>query len=101
MLDVDDRVELPQGCKAVNTAVKHVITQPFSEWPPLLGYNKLIAKENSQVLAEINGDPLLVMGTYHKGKYVALPVIVRRTGVVRSFCNGNITPPSGVVFYTQ
>lgn len=68
MLDVDDRVELPQGCKAVNTAVEHVITQPFSEWPPLLGYNKLIAKENSQVLAEINGDPLLVMGTYHKGK---------------------------------
>ncbi|SUG55451.1 pathogenicity island protein [Salmonella enterica subsp. diarizonae] len=45
MLDVDDRVELPQGCKAVNTAVEHVITQPFSEWPPLLGYNKLIAKE--------------------------------------------------------
>ncbi|EIQ0592844.1 cytoplasmic protein, partial [Salmonella enterica] len=68
MLDVDDRVELPQGCKAVNTAVEHVITQPFSEWPPLLGYNKLIAKENSQVLAEINGDPLLVMGTHHKGK---------------------------------
>ncbi|MEA7520216.1 glutamine amidotransferase, partial [Salmonella enterica subsp. enterica serovar Virginia] len=34
----------------------------------VLIYNKLIAKENSQVLAEINGDPLLVMGTYHKGK---------------------------------
>ncbi|ENK0906978.1 cytoplasmic protein [Salmonella enterica] len=68
MLDIDDRVELPQGCKAVNTAIEHFITQPFSEWPPLLGYNKLIAKENSQVLAEINGDPLLVMGTYHKGK---------------------------------
>ncbi len=49
-----------------------------------MGYNKLIAKRNSQVLAEV-WRSLLVMGTYRRGKYVALPVIVRRTGEARSF----------------
>lgn len=27
MLDIDNRVELPQGCKAINTAAEHVITR--------------------------------------------------------------------------
>ncbi|WP_262254847.1 glutamine amidotransferase [Serratia proteamaculans] len=37
------------------------------EWPILLGYKKFIAKPGSETLAEINGDPLLVVGKYQKG----------------------------------
>jgi uncharacterized membrane protein len=67
MLDHDDRVELPQGCKPLTLNKSHAITRGLNEWPPLLGYNKFIAKPGNETLAEINGDPLLVVGKYQKG----------------------------------
>ncbi|WP_314138727.1 glutamine amidotransferase [Buttiauxella noackiae] len=68
MLDCDDRVELPQGCQPVTTDNKHNITAQLTQWPPLLGYNKLISKPESTALVEINGDPLLVLGDYKNGR---------------------------------
>ncbi|EDS4737744.1 cytoplasmic protein [Salmonella enterica subsp. enterica] len=68
MMDSDDRVELPQGCIPVTCSYQHKITQNLDAWPPLLGYNKLISKPDSTTLVNINGDPLLVLGKYNKGK---------------------------------
>ncbi|EMM8075749.1 cytoplasmic protein [Citrobacter freundii] len=68
MLEHDDRVEIPEGCCPINTEEQHVITQDLTQWPPLLGYNKLRAKVNSITLVKINDDPLLVLGEYNKGK---------------------------------
>lgn len=68
MLDYDDRVELPEGCTPITVSNEHEITRHLQEWPALLGYNKLIAKPESEVLVSINDDPLLILGTYNKGK---------------------------------
>ncbi len=67
MLDHDDRIELPQGCNPVTLNPTHQITRDLNPWPPLLGYNKFMAKPGSETLAEINGDPLLVVGKYQAG----------------------------------
>ncbi|MGM0877149.1 MAG: glutamine amidotransferase [Bacillota bacterium] len=67
LLDKDDRVEIPQGVRP-KTVKEHMITESISSWPYLLGYNKFIAKENSETLVNIQEDPLLVVGAYGKGK---------------------------------
>jgi uncharacterized membrane protein len=36
--------------------------------PNLLGYNKVIARETTQIIAEINGDILLAVHEFGKGK---------------------------------
>lgn len=67
MKDYDDRVEKPEGVYP-ETILEHNITENIMGWPLFLGYNQFKAKSNSLVLAEINGDPLLVLGDYEKGK---------------------------------
>ena len=68
----DDRVEAPQGVEGKLTQVVHPITKDLDEnWPHLLGYQKLVADADTQVLAEVNGDPLLVVGEYGRGRSVA------------------------------
>ena len=70
----DDRVELSEGM--VPTVVKpdHKIFNKidFSKAPPFFsGYNQIVAKEDGNVLAEYNGDPIIVTGTCGKGKTLA------------------------------
>jgi len=50
----------------------HAVVQGIGEdWPKLLGYNRLIAKEGSEVPMTINGDPLIALGRYGKGRTCA------------------------------
>ncbi|UJH67820.1 glutamine amidotransferase [Allomuricauda sp. SCSIO 65647] len=71
MLPNDDRVELPQGIVPEKVG-DHDITKDLPKhWPNLLGYNKVIAKENTETLAIVGEDPLLVIGAYKKGKSAA------------------------------
>ncbi len=42
-----------------------------ADWPELLGYNKLLPKDDAQVIAEIDGDPLIVLGEYGLGRVCA------------------------------
>lgn len=69
MLDVDDRVEAPQGIHPVVVA-NHEVTEGLDQepWPYLLGYNKTIMKPEGQLLAKIGDDPLIAVGEYGKGK---------------------------------
>ena len=39
--------------------------------PFLLGYNRLTAKEDAEVLLSYEGDPILAIGTYGKGRTFA------------------------------
>lgn len=68
MLDYDDRVETPEGITPNITNSEHTVVKDIDNWPVFLGYNKTVEKENTDVVATIGGDPLLVFGQYLKGK---------------------------------
>jgi uncharacterized membrane protein len=48
-----------------------VLESMAGEWPLLLGYNRIEAKPGASVLAQVNGDPLLVVGRHGDGKTLA------------------------------
>ncbi|MEA2016082.1 MAG: glutamine amidotransferase [Actinomycetota bacterium] len=68
----DDREEKPQGCTPSVIKESHPIFKNVDKkWPAFLGYNKVTAKKDADLLAEINGDPFIVTGNYGKGKTMA------------------------------
>ncbi len=71
ILDIDDRIELPAGSAGRVTAEHSVVAGLSPVWPDLLGFNEVAPKEDSIVLAEIDGHPLLVLGTYGEGRSAA------------------------------
>lgn len=72
VLDRDDRVEVPQGVRATFDDPGHeVLGGTPAAWPPLLGYNQLVAKPDSTVVARSGQDPLLVVGRAGLGHSVA------------------------------
>jgi uncharacterized membrane protein len=72
MLDHDDRIEVPEGLTPSIEVPNHpVLGGTPKEWPHLLGYNRVIAKTDSTVVAKCSGDPLLVVGSVGAGRAVA------------------------------
>lgn len=73
LLPGDDRMERCQGVYPVITNPKHPVFKNIAidTFPCLFGYNKLIPKEYSDVIAELDGNPLIVLGTYGKGRTCA------------------------------
>jgi len=73
LLDHDDRIEACEGIKAEFDHPEHPVlggTPP--EWPLLLGYNRVRAKQGATVVARAgSGDPLLVVGPVGGGRSVA------------------------------
>ncbi|MBE3039496.1 MAG: cytoplasmic protein, partial [Chloroflexi bacterium] len=68
----DDRVETPEGAAPQVRMPEHPILKDLPrEWPPFLGYNRLSAKNDSDTIMTIRGDPFLVTGWYGKGKVAA------------------------------
>jgi uncharacterized membrane protein len=87
MLDFDDRVEMPQGVTPVVASAGHAaIGDVPEEWPALLGYNRLRAKDDATVLATVGDDPLLVVSEYGEG----------RTAAFASDCAPHWAPPEFV-----
>ena len=71
-LDYDDRVEVPEGITPTVEAANHPLLGGIpKEWPILLGYNRVVAKSGSTVIAQCGSDPLLVVGSAGKGRAVA------------------------------
>ena len=75
-LPVDDRVEVPEGFKPVVTNPGHAaLGDVGADWPILLGFNEVVVKPGAEVLATVSGDygslPLLIAGTYGKGRSLA------------------------------
>lgn len=72
IMDRDDRVERTDGAEVKLTKSEHSILEDIPEtWPKFLGYQKILPKEDSEVLALIGDDPLIVIGESGKGKSMA------------------------------
>ena len=56
---------------AVTTPDHPIVAGLGSDWPPLLGYNQIIAKPGSATVASVGPDPLIVAGSHGKGRSVA------------------------------
>ncbi|MFS0726918.1 glutamine amidotransferase [Paenibacillus sp. 1P07SE] len=70
MMDGDDRVEMPSGFAPI-AASSHALVDKLGDWPRLLGYNKLTAKPDAELLLSNGDDAILAVGTYGKGKTAA------------------------------
>jgi uncharacterized membrane protein len=72
MLNYDDRIEMPDGLTPHVDVPDHPVLGGIpSDWPRLLGYNKLIPKPDSDVVVSVGDDPLLVVGRSGDGFAVA------------------------------
>ncbi|WP_193045424.1 glutamine amidotransferase [Mycolicibacterium baixiangningiae] len=72
MEDGDDREECPEGAVPRLFGPEHPCTAGLPDtWPALLGFQRLSARSASQVLAQVNGHPLLTVGRYGRGRSVA------------------------------
>lgn len=72
-LPYDDRVEIPEGAAVEIAAPSHPILKGMpEEWPTLLGVNEVAVREGGETLLrlspEAGGFPLLVTGSYGKGR---------------------------------
>jgi uncharacterized membrane protein len=72
MLPHDDRIERSEGVAVKVVEPDHpALGGTPSDWPELLGYNKLIEKPDATVLARVDDDPMLVVGEYGQGRTAA------------------------------
>ena len=72
LMRADDRVESPQGAQPVVGDASHPILREVSgDWPALLGYNRITPKSGSTLVASVGADPLIVTGSFGKGRSVA------------------------------
>lgn len=68
----DDRVELPEGADLSCVPGSHPILAGLpAQWPYILGYNRLKAKAEADVLVEVRGDPIIAVQTCEKGRTLA------------------------------
>lgn len=69
----DDREEVPAGATPSVVLPDHPIVAGFSseKWPHLLGFHRLTAKPNTDVVLSVNDYPLLTVGEYGNGKSAA------------------------------
>lgn len=69
MLAEDDRWELPSGLTAKVEAAGHpVLGSAGDQWPALLGYNRTTLRPGAELVASINGDPLIALSEQGAGR---------------------------------
>lgn len=72
MLTGDDRVESPPGVEPVVRLAGHPIVAGLpARWPALLGYNRVLARPDAEVVVTVGPDPLIVAGRHGQGRGVA------------------------------
>lgn len=71
--DGDDRMERCQGVYPKVELAGHPVLNnvPKENWPCIYGYNLLSPKDNTQVVVSVEDSPLIVLGTYGKGRTCA------------------------------
>jgi uncharacterized membrane protein len=68
----DDRVEVPEGATCEVLEPDHPILAGIEgEWPILLGYNRVEADPEAEVLARVEQDPLLLVSEPGSGRALA------------------------------
>ncbi|RRD40885.1 cytoplasmic protein [Leptotrichia sp. OH3620_COT-345] len=72
LLKYDDRVEKPEGIVPKISKNHQIFEGIDEEFPFFLGYNKTIEDDTKgEVIASINEDPFIAVGTFGKGRSVA------------------------------
>ena len=70
----DDRVEAPEGAAALVVKPGHPILDGVGDspaWPTLLGYNRFVPTDDTEVLVTIGADPLLAVRAEGAGRTAA------------------------------
>lgn len=67
----DDRVETPEDGVPRRSAEHEIVAGLPDEWPPLLGYQRVSRRPDADLLATLNGDPLLVAWAVGAGRALA------------------------------
>jgi uncharacterized membrane protein len=67
----DDREECPQGVHPRSTGEHPLVAGLEGEWPAILGYQRLVARDGAQVAATVGARPLLVVGEAGSGRTLA------------------------------
>jgi uncharacterized membrane protein len=71
LLGHDDRVEAPEGITP-SVVGQHAVLDGISpDWPYFLGYNRVRAKPDAEVVMMVEDDPFLVLGSYGRGRTAA------------------------------
>lgn len=72
LLGGDDRMELPEGADICCVPDSHPVLAGLPEqWPYILGYNKTVAKPDARVLVSWEGDPIIAVGEWGRGRVMA------------------------------
>ena len=71
LLGHDDRVETPEGVTPTVRAAHEVVDGLARDWPYFLGYNRVRAKSDAEVVMTVVDDPFLVLGAYGRGRTAA------------------------------
>ena len=72
LLDIDDRVECPEGALIQVLDSKHPIVQGIDgAWPALLGYTRVTPIMGSETILSVNGEILLSVADIGSGRSVA------------------------------
>ena len=88
MMINDDRVEMPQGYNITIDPTSHEIFDGVeANWPPILGYNKLKAKQDAIVIAKKDEDALITLGSFGKGRTVAYATDCSPHWATNEFCD--------------
>jgi len=68
----DDRKEVPEGADLTCVPDSHpILTGMPADLPYILGYNKVVAKIDAQVLVSYKNDPIIAVAEYGKGRTLA------------------------------
>jgi len=85
MLPEDDRVEQPAGIvPTVDDAAHPALGGAGTDWPLLLGYNRVVAKDGAEVPVRVGDDPLVALAPFGRG----------RAGAFTSDCSPHWAPPA-------
>ncbi len=68
MLEVDDRVEVPEGVEPLVLVPEHPVLTGLGDWPFFLGYNRVKSKATGEVLATVQGDVFIATSQYGDGR---------------------------------
>jgi uncharacterized membrane protein len=72
MQPYDDRVERSDGVVPEQTSVEHPVTEDVpTDWPALLGYNRVTPDDDADELVAVDDDPLVVTGHHGDGRSAA------------------------------
>lgn len=83
----DDRMEHSEGVVAKIEKDHEILEGVPQEWPPLLGYNQTYLKEGADLLVSIEGDPLIAISDYGKGRASVFTSDCAPHWAPEDFCN--------------